>query len=760
MPKNTMSEVEKFKAAVPKVRDILRSCSVTGMDSMRHICLYMVGPYLTLKNVKELCIPEKFAWENRYDLLKGDEDINLQAFGTEMIDHIDRLFGTQKFTFEVKSGTKHKEIMEILSSINMQDVDLHMDVLGYIYEQHLKTGSSAARDLGQFFTDRFICEYMVKLCEPKFKYEDVPESVCDPTMGTGGFLTAYLKYFKDKNVDWSKHQTQIHGVDHDSKVAGVSRLNMFMESKGQVFKHLHNADSLHGGLDPTSYDIILANMPFGLKGLKYVDVHSSIKSLHIDGTKSEPLFLQLMMVSLNKGGRCAVVVPEGMLVNTSKCHNGTRKYLFENFEVKRVIKMKGKFFMNTGIQPSILFFENSGKKTEKVEFWDVDRDDKGNFTEEMVLSVPVEKFDETYVLQPEKYITIVNVYINTEVQIKKIEDVFDIEKGSLQSSKNIEGEYKFITASDDFKTHNVYTHDLESLLIVGGSEGSLAKVHYFKGKFIASDLMYILTLKEDFKDKINYKYIWYYLRRIRENIINNNLICMGTTKRSISKERCGIIEIRFPSLEIQNKTVEELDSIYETKQDASNMIEKLKKQMKSIVQTIDFRNYESKLLENICEHNNGKPITGKEKELGGDYNVMGGGMDYNGTYTNYNREGENISVSKSGASAGFVKYHTSKYWAGDCFTMTPVKEELYIKYIYYYLKNNQYLTTSKTSGSTIPHCKWDDVKTLLIPVPPLEVQQEIVRHLDALNDQIECLQKIESQADENAKFVLDGYLGV
>ena len=78
-------------------------------------------------------------------------------------------------------------------------------------------------------------------------------------------------------------------------------------------------------------------------------------------------------MSLARGGRCAVVVPDGMLVNCSTLHNDTRKYLLNNFELKRVIKMEGQFFMNTGIKPSILFFENTGNPTQAVEFWDVVR---------------------------------------------------------------------------------------------------------------------------------------------------------------------------------------------------------------------------------------------------------------------------------------------------------------------------------------------------------------------------------------------------
>ena len=62
--KEKMAEVEKFKTAIPRVRDILRSCSITGMDSMRHICFYLLSRYITNENVDELEVPKHLSWEN------------------------------------------------------------------------------------------------------------------------------------------------------------------------------------------------------------------------------------------------------------------------------------------------------------------------------------------------------------------------------------------------------------------------------------------------------------------------------------------------------------------------------------------------------------------------------------------------------------------------------------------------------------------------------------------------------------------------
>jgi restriction endonuclease S subunit len=564
-----MASVEAFKSAIIRIRDILRGpgVAITGMDSMRHICLYLLSRYMTKDKVKSLGVPDEFAWET---LLEDAQTKNgglqkaLDCFFHRhedcLVNHFDRLFGTENFSFDMKNLVKHKEILEILDKVNMEQIDCQMDTLGWVYEQHLKTGSSAARDLGQFFTDRFICDYMVNLCKPDFKSKGVPESVCDPSMGTGGFLTSYMKFYKkhhaDDLVNWGIQNKEIHGCDTDPKVAGVARLNLFMESGGNRAVNLRTHDSLYGDLTQTGYDLILANMPFGLKGIKHAECCERVKNLKIRGTKSEPLFLQLMMVSLNRGGRCAVVVPDGMLVNGSTCHDETRKYLLDNFELKRVIKMKGKFFMNTGIQPSILFFENTGNSTSAVEFWDVTKGANGSIEETMVLCVPRAKFDASCSFDMRRY---------------------------------------------------------QEVKAVANPAG-------------------------------------------------------------------------FPMVKLSD----------------------------------------------IAVHENGKTLSSVQKMEDGEYDVMGGGMTYNGTTNMFNRDGNTISISKSGASAGFVAFHTKKYWAGDCLTIVPKTLDCDIRYLYYYMKINSHLTTSTVSGSTIPHCKWDDIKCISMPLPPLETQQEIVATLDRI----------------------------
>ena len=77
------------------------------------------------------------------------------------------------------------------------------------------------------------------------------------------------------------------------------------------------------------------------------------------------------------------------------------------------------------------------------------------------------------------------------MELKKIKDIFSFEKGSLQSTKSVEGQYDFITASSNWKTHNSFDYDCEALIVAVAASGSLGRVHYANGKFISSDLCFI-----------------------------------------------------------------------------------------------------------------------------------------------------------------------------------------------------------------------------------------------------------------------------
>jgi hypothetical protein len=471
-----------------------------------------------------------------------------------------------------------------MNAVNMADVDCQMDILGWVYEQHLRTGSSAARDLGQFFTDRSICEHMTELCKPGFKSPGVPESVCDPSMGTGGFLTSFIKYFKkhhsDKPIDWSIQQKEIHGCDTDPKVAGVSRLNLFMATGGNCTTNLLTHDSLYGDLTQTGYDVILANMPFGLKGIKHAECCERVKALKIRGTKSEPLFLQLMMVSLNTGGRCAVVVPDGMLVNSSSCHNDTRKYLLDHFDLKRVIKMKGQFFMNTGIQPSILFFEKTGKPTETVEFWEVVKGEKGEITETMVVSVPRTRIatDTSSSLDMRRYFETDAPVANPDgYSVIKLGELFNVKGGKAISKKDLTGTlYPYYGCNGINGYVDEFMYDGE--YIICAQDGSIGSVYLVNQKFYPSNHTHILQTKD--ASRISNAYGAYFLKMM----VDWKLLITSVIPK-VTQANLLDIKIVVPPLPIQQEIVAMLDQKYKERDEAMKVVKETDSKAKSILES-------------------------------------------------------------------------------------------------------------------------------------------------------------------------------
>lgn len=368
-----MAAVNTFQSTITFVRDILRAEGITGADSMRHICLYVVARYMTLEHAKMVGFPAKFAWENMIDVLRGDAGVQLaydlfcDGEHGYFLASLDRMFETSDFTFSLSNVRSHAKIMEAMDKVDIHTIDHRIDILGYIYEEHVSTGSIPPRDLGQFFTDRAVCKYMVSLCNPRIK-GGLPETICDPTMGTGGFLTTAIKHYTtlDPQIDWQKHIDTVQGCDIDGRVAAIARMNIFMETNGVRPTKLASRNSLYDGLPASTYDIILANIPFGINNIDYERCYKSVRDLGIKSSDPESLFLQLIMASLGSSGRAAVIMPSGFIGGMDKQIIRARQYLVENFQLTRVIEMKkGDFFMNTSVGTYILLF-SAGFATSSV----------------------------------------------------------------------------------------------------------------------------------------------------------------------------------------------------------------------------------------------------------------------------------------------------------------------------------------------------------------------------------------------------------
>lgn len=250
------------------------------------------------------------------------------------------------------------------------------DIAGDVYEYLLSKLENAGRN-GQFRTPRQIIKMMVALVKPR--PDDV---ICDPAFGSAGFLIAaatYLKenckqevFFDRKNKDhYMNHM--FHGFDMDRTMLRIGAMNMMLHGVDNPF--IEYCDSLSDqNPDKNKYSLILANPPF--KGSLDYDIVSTDLLKLCKTKKTELLFLALFLRMLKVGGRCAYIVPDGVLFGSSTAHKAIRREIIENNRLEAVISMpSGVFKPYAGVSTAILIFTKTGHGgTDNVWFYDMKAD--------------------------------------------------------------------------------------------------------------------------------------------------------------------------------------------------------------------------------------------------------------------------------------------------------------------------------------------------------------------------------------------------
>lgn len=308
-----------------------------------------------------------------------------------------------------------KQVIDELDSIDFRK--LGTDIKGDIFE-YLLTHLGQSSLNGQFRTPRQIRTMMVELVDPDFG-----DTVYDPACGTGGFLIDAIEYILakysvdtyevpiygedwlekrnqtldeakaaipnlqtykkgagEKMPDWGVLENSIYGIDVSRQLMRISMMNLVLHGIREAKVKRANALSEMGGLTEDDlqrkYKVILSNPPFA----GTLPKESVRKDLPTNSKKSELLFLGLMMQALAPGGSCAVIVPEGLLFQSTNAHKELRKKLVEDFNLLAVISLPaGIFKPYAGVKTGVLVFQRpkgGGKKksTGKVWFYEVKND--------------------------------------------------------------------------------------------------------------------------------------------------------------------------------------------------------------------------------------------------------------------------------------------------------------------------------------------------------------------------------------------------
>jgi len=273
--------------------------------------------------------------------------------------------------FLIPNARTLSKVVDGVDALDMNNRDAMGDVYEYILGKMAASGTN-----GQFRTPRHIIRMIVEMMNPTPK-----DYICDPAMGSAGFLVEAVKYIKENygeslyaSEDIAHIKTSmINGYDTDQTMLRIGAMNLLLHDISSP--NLAWRDSLSEQNDDQScYTLVMANPPFA-GSLDKGNVNKKILA-YANTSKTELLFLAQFVRSLEVGGRCASIVPDGVLFGTSKAHIAIRQELVDNQQLKAVISMpSGVFKPYAGVSTAVLVFTktNSGG-TDKVWFYDMKAD--------------------------------------------------------------------------------------------------------------------------------------------------------------------------------------------------------------------------------------------------------------------------------------------------------------------------------------------------------------------------------------------------
>jgi len=281
------------------------------------------------------------------------------------------------------------QVVTLVNELRLEEAD--PDTKGDLFE-HVLRQIKQAGELGQFRTPRHIIRAIVDLVNPR-----IGETVYDPAAGTAGFLVAAYEHIRLANssptgtdvaefegkqfprgmgdrlnqTQWRKLQAEtFYGNDVDPKMVSLASMNLALRGLPDVrilkrnvlttsFDRQKKAEL---GLPLDGHDVILANPPFSGR----VDRGRIVDDVKIGTTTAtELLFVKYMIDNLRDGGRCGVIVPEGVLFGSTGAHKELRRIMMQNNSVQAVLSLPGGVFQPySGVKTSVLVFARGGRTAE------------------------------------------------------------------------------------------------------------------------------------------------------------------------------------------------------------------------------------------------------------------------------------------------------------------------------------------------------------------------------------------------------------
>lgn len=649
------------------------------------------------------------------------------------------------------------EVVQMLQDMKLKTEEQNQ-FLGDLFEGFLDNGVKQSE--GQFFTPLPIVKFIVSSLplERINENTDIPK-VIDYASGAGHFLNEYAEQIKNyvDNTKIHEYYSEIYGIEKEYRLSKVAKVSAFMYGQDNINIIYGDALDEQSQIKENTFSVVVANPPYSVKGFlstlsnkqreKY-NLSSYVDNLDTNNS-IELFFLERTEQLLKSEGVAGIIVPSSVLSN-GNLYAKARKMLIENFDIIAITEFSSKTFGSTGTNTVTLFLRKKKYPPSEadtyryaVERWftnmDVEADDI-KIIESYCNTIEVD-YDLYRELQSDKLENLLQIdlfqeYVDnfTQTTIAKAIRRKRITKKYTEDDKNkeyhkalysfirkLEQEKVFYFAIANSQKNNVVivkspTDKDERKKFLGyewskrkGQEG----IKYI-GADISDDEMEVsknqainniqtplfnpLNLED--KSKIN--------TVIRNNFINKELSIPKELEKFVSSiSLVDMLDFTQTSFDAQLKT--NPDKTFE------------------VIST-----YTVESVKAIADINKGQTIT-KAQTREGDIKVVAGGKDYAYTHNVANREPNIITISASGANAGFVNYWAEPIFASDTITV-QANTELETKYIYNYLKAHQEEIFRLARGAAQPHVYPKDIEKFPIPVPPNDVQQQLISEVEKLDN--------------------------
>lgn len=670
------------------------------------------------------------------------------------------------------------KILQMWQDIRLTDPHGHNQFLGDMFEGFLDQGVKQSE--GQFFTPMPICRFIMMSLPlaSLIQRSATPPKAIDYACGAGHFLTELALQIKPlvetykPEVELTAYHKSLYGIEKEYRLSKVAKVSAFMYGQQEINicygDALINQHEAFPEIKDGTFDLLVANPPYSVRGFletlpeKEREAYTLTETINDLETSNsiETFFIERAKQLLRADGVAAIILPSSILSNGGSAYIRTREILIQYFDIVAIVEFGSGTFGKTGTNTVTLFLRR--KKTAP--------DTAAHYRERVAEWFKGDDADADSIYKDEHLIARYADHVNIPLNV-----------------------YKSLLKGDP---EGAWADHLESLYLEKFN-GSAEVTNLYKAKWFKA------LSPQDKEAEINKRYLAFVQTIERDKLYHFLMACDQPNPVLIIRSPTGTKEIKqFLGYEwssakgdegiklIKNANGQHLTPLYdETNRDnaaklnyciAANFNSKLvaiPAALQSVARTaelVDILDFSRHIfdkqinlaikggvtfvskwpissLRSQAQIRKGTSITQK-KAVPGPFKVVAGGMTHAYTHNTFNREANTITVSASGASAGFVAFWKEPIFASDCTTIRGANDE-YTEYLYYVLKSRQSEIQALSSGAAQPHVYPKDLETLQVAVPDSTTLRMIVSECKSVENDVNSSQTSIEQA--NARIELE-----